>query len=302
MTKTIYLVDASIYIFRAWFSLPDTMTNQEGNAVNAVRGFFDFVVRFLQTTTPHNIVFAFDQSLEHSHRNEIYPPYKENREPAPPELKRQFEYCRELVRSFGISEVAHTHYEADDLIGTVAAKSRAAGYQVVIVTSDKDLAQLLKQDDIWWDYIKKRRLDAQGVKEHFGVIPEQIADWLALAGDSVDNIPGVPGIGLVSARKLIDHFGNLENLLGNLDEISKIKGLRGADRILRLISENTESLLVSRKLTEIYCEVPMEDFSTELKAPDKERFQALSQTLDMKDYHLRIFERCLETLPSKGTH
>ncbi len=293
----VYLVDASIYIFRAWFAMPDSWVNHEGHPINALRGFFDFTTRFLDEVKPQYIAFVFDESLEHSYRNEIYPPYKENREPAPIELKRQIVQCRELIRALGILEIAHHHYEADDLIGTLAVYAKKRGLQVIIVSSDKDLAQLIQTDDIWWDYTKRRRFRSEDVKAHFGVLPEQIPDWLALAGDSVDNIPGIPGIGVVSAAKLLNYFGTIENLLNNLDSVEKVEGLRGASRISGLISEHAETLLLSRRLTRIVCDVPLsESVDMTIRQPDLSGFESLSVTASFREYYKRRFEKCIKNL------
>lgn len=293
----VYLVDASIYIFRAWFSRPDTLLNDDGHPVNALHGFFDFTIRFLNEVRPQHIAFVFDENLEHSHRNRIYPDYKKNREPAPVELKRQIAYCRKFIRILGIFEIAHNHYEADDVIGTLAAHAKARGQRVFIVSSDKDLAQLVCDDDVWWDYAKQRSLSLQGIKEYFKVLPEQIPDWLALSGDSVDNIPGIPGIGRVTAAKLLDHFGTLGNLLSNLDRITAVKGLRGAGRIAGLISEYSETLRLARRLTKIVCNVPLAGAAdTTLRLPDRRGFEALSVTAGWRQYHKRRFEQYVENL------
>ena len=297
---TVYLIDASIYVFRAWFSIPDTLVNDQGHPVNAVRGFFDFTVKFLHEVQPEYIAFVFDESLEHSHRNEIYPPYKENREPAPLELKRQFGQCRQLIRALGICEMGNNRYEADDLIGSMAARGKADGHQNVIVSSDKDLAQLVQGDDIWWDYLKGRKLGIQGVAEHFGVLPDQIADWLALAGDAIDNIPGVPGIGQVTAKKLLQHFGTLDKLLDNLDQIETIKNLRGAGRFAGLISEHIETIRLSRQLTEVYCDVPIsESLSIHIGAADRNEFAQLSLAVGFSQYYQKRFDECVQGLASR---
>ncbi len=285
-----YLIDASIYIYRAWFSLPDTIRNKDEQPVNAVIGFFNFVRQFFRETQPQNIAFAFDGSLDSSYRNEIYPEYKKNRDPAPEELKRQITYCRELIRSLGILELVHNRYEADDLIGTLAAQAKANGQQVVIVSSDKDLTQLVKSDDIWWDYSRKKRFNDEDIKAYFGVAPSQMADKLALTGDRVDNIPGVPGIGDVTAIKLLNYFGTLKNLVNNVGQIHQLVGLKGAERIARLISENTQCLWMSRELTEIYCTIPLNNPSMEIGQANDEQFQALMKDLNLRDHHQRGLE------------
>ncbi len=292
----VYLVDSSIYIFRAWFSMPDTLVGADGQPANAFYGFFDFVVRFLGQIRPRHVVFVFDESLEQSHRNDIYPAYKANREPAPPELKRQFGQCRELVRSFGASEIADNRYEGDDLIGTLTVRARREGRPVVIVTSDKDLAQLVEDDDLWWDFTKGAKLDKDGVTKRFGISPERLADMLAIAGDAVDNVPGVPGIGPVTATHLLAHFDSLDQLLERWREIERLN-LRGAKRIAGLIGEHLETIRLSRRLTEIHCEVPLPDgFTAELGPSDAARFDTLSDDVGLSDYRRRQFARCVERI------
>jgi len=245
-----YLVDSSIYVFRAWFTLPDTLRNDANEPVNAVYGFTDFAAGFIENSQPKNLHFAFDQSLTSSFRNTIYPPYKANRDPAPEELKVQFEYCRRFIRALGFPTLCSDRYEADDLLGAAAVRAREEGYRVTILSADKDLAQLIHEDDILWDYAKNKRYNPRQVKEHFGVRPDQIADQLAIAGDKVDNIPGVPGIGMGTAAKLLNKFDSIENLLANIDAIADMK-IRGAKRIQGLVDEHQDMIVLCKKLTEI---------------------------------------------------
>ena len=251
--STAYLIDSSIYVFRAWFTLPDSLRNQTGDPVNAVYGFTDFVAGFLEQAKPKHLSFAFDQSLTSSFRNTIYPPYKANRDPAPDELKLQFEFCRRFIEAIGFPLLSSDRYEADDLLGTAAAHARAQGHRVTILSADKDLAQLIEDDDTLWDYARDRKFNPKGVKEHFGVRPDQIADQLAIAGDKVDNIPGVPGIGMTTAARLLNKFDSIEGLLENIPAICDMK-IRGAKRIQGLIEEHQEMILLCKKLTEIKCD------------------------------------------------
>ena len=293
----VYLVDSSIYIFRAWFSMPDSLVDRQGQPINAVMGFYDFAIRLLSEIQSKNIVFVFDESLEYSHRNEIYPPYKQNRDPAPEELKRQFQHCRDLISSLGICAIGHNRYEADDVIGTLVHRVRETGQTAVVVSADKDLAQLIRNQDIWWHYAKGNRLDYAGITEYFGVSPTQIPDWLALSGDPVDNIPGVPGIGTVTATKLLQHFGTLDKLLDNLHEVEFIQGLRRAKYIAGAISEHIETVRLARKLTGIYHQVPLaDDFTFELAGPDHERFAELGEAFGFGARRKALFKetvRCL---------
>lgn len=249
----LYAIDASIYVFRAWFSVPDDMVDPDGEPVNALYGFARFLNEFLLHVDPEHIVVAFDQSLAQSFRNEIYPAYKANRDPAPPELKRQFELCRRYTRALGLHAVGHDRYEADDIIGTAVLNARRDGRPATIVSRDKDLAQLMANDDVFWDYADQRRIAYTDVPETFGVWPEQIADFLALAGDSVDNIPGVPGVGKKTAAALLAHFGSLNVLYANLDKVSEVN-VRGASKLGARLETHRSQAELCKRLTVIECE------------------------------------------------
>ena len=298
----LYLVDASIYVFRSWFALSDTVCDTKGQPANAVYGFCDFVLRLLNQVKPAQIVFAFDESLDVSYRNDIYPPYKANRDPAPEELKNQFAQCREFLSATGLSEIASSYYEADDLIGTLAHQAHERGQSVVIVSRDKDLTQLLQGDDIWWDYSQDLKLGCQGVFEKFGVLPEQIPDMLAIAGDPVDNIPGVPGIGPKTATELIRHFSSVDRLLAEVGHISDIS-IRGAQRIEGLVREYRETIKLSRRLATICKDVSLpEAFSTQISETDTNRLEALFSLLGFGAYRKRQWTDCLETLGLLKNH
>jgi 5'-3' exonuclease len=217
---TLYLVDASVYVFRAWHSMPDSFVSPDGHPTHAVYGYAGFLLTLLERARPRHIAVAFDESLTTSYRNEIYPNYKANREPAPEELKRQFQWCREITAGLGLAWYADPRFEADDLIGTLAAAHRPDGCRVSFVSSDKDLAQLLEPGDELWDFARDRRTDYHGVHERFGVRAEQMADFLALTGDPIDNIPGLPGVGPKTAGALRSHFGTLDAVLPCAAEIA----------------------------------------------------------------------------------
>lgn len=273
----LYLVDASVFIFRAYYSVPLEFTDRDGNPVNAVHGFARFLCEMLQSESPTHVAVAFDESLEQSYRNEIYPAYKANREPAPPELKRQFGLCRELVRALGVAEYGSSRYEADDIIGTLATRARAAGRPVTIVSRDKDLTQLVGREDTYWDAIADVRYRYDDVAERFGVVPERMADFLALMGDAVDNIPGVPGVGRKTAATLLKHYHSLEGVYENLDAIPKLK-FRGAAFVAGSLREHRESAFLSRRLTGIACDMPLTATDDDLRrrAPDLAAIDAFS--------------------------
>ncbi len=273
-----YAIDASVYIFRAWFSVPDDMVDPTGKPVNALYGFARFLGDFVEHVRPENIVVAFDAALVTSFRNEIYPPYKANRDPAPAELKRQFELCRRYTRALGLTEFAHERYEADDIIGTVVHGARRSGHKATIVSRDKDLAQLLTDDDIFWDYASQRRIAYSEVPEAFGVWPEQIADFLALAGDTVDNIPGVPGVGKKTAAALLAHFGSFNVLYANLDRVAEVN-VRGAGKLGARLAEHREQAELCRALTAIECAAEI-DFDIQASRPELPKLGTISALCD----------------------
>jgi DNA polymerase-1 len=252
----LYLVDASVFIFRAWYSVPDHVVDRDGNPVNALFGFSRFLCELLERESPRHVAVAFDESLVQGYRNEIYPPYKANREPAPVELKRQFALCREVCTALGVAQFGSSRYEADDIIGTLATRARAAGLPVTIVSRDKDLTQLLSPVDVYWDAVADVRYGYGDIEHRFGVVPERMADFLALMGDAVDNIPGVPGVGRKTAQKLLKHFDTLPGVFENLEEVKKLK-FRGASFVAESLREHREAAFVSRQLTAIACDMPL---------------------------------------------
>ena len=253
-----YLIDASVYVFRAYYSMPDDMVDDNGNPVNALYGFCRFIGDFMERVTPEYVAILFDESMTESFRTEIYPEYKANRDPAPPELRRQFEQCRRFTRAFGLMECAHPRYEADDLIGTLVTDGRNQGIPSTVVTRDKDLAQLIDKRDVFWDFAGKGKISYDKVPEVFGVWPEQIADFLALAGDAVDNIKGVPGVGKKTATVLLERFGSLESIYENLDKVHEVN-VRGSKTLGEKLDTHREDAMLARKLTGIACDAPIDD-------------------------------------------
>ncbi|WP_203594655.1 5'-3' exonuclease H3TH domain-containing protein [Wenzhouxiangella limi] len=249
-SRPVYLVDASVYIFRAWFSMPDQFADSAGRPTNAVYGFARFLCELLEQTRGTHIAVAFDESLTSSFRNEIYPAYKANREPAPEALRQQFAWCKDLARHAGLPVYADDRFEADDLIACLAGHCRTQQRTFCVVSGDKDLAQLIGERDSWWDFARRRRLDQAGVLAHFGVRPDQIADFLALTGDPVDNIPGVPGIGPKTAGALLAHFGTLDQLFERLDEIPFLK-LRGARTLPAKLKAHEAEARLALRLTRL---------------------------------------------------
>jgi DNA polymerase I len=277
----VYHIDASYFIFRAYHSMPPDMMDAHGNATHALYGFARFISDLLEQVRPERIGVAFDVSLrtETSYRNGIYPAYKANREAPPVDLERQFELCREFCRHMGLAEFASSEYEADDIIGTLAARSRAAGLRNVLVTRDKDLSQLIRDGDVFWDYSANARYEYHHIGPRFGAIPELIADFLALTGDSVDNIPGVPGIGKKTATELFAMFGSLDDLYANLERVALMK-LRGAAAVAARLLAHKEAAYLARRLTGIVCDLPIEVTLDQLRprAPDTASLEVFFDT------------------------
>ncbi|WP_460813204.1 5'-3' exonuclease [Luteimonas pelagia] len=261
MAPPVYLVDASLYVFRAWHSLPaDRFVDADGWPANAVHGFARFLLELIEQARPRHVAIAFDEALDSCFRNRLYPAYKANRESAPEELRRQFAQCRALCRALGLAVLADREYEADDLIGSAVLAARRAGRSAVIVSADKDLSQLLATGDVQWDFARGQRWDADGVRGRMGVRADQVADYLALTGDAIDNIPGVPGIGPKTAATLLAHFGTLDALLARIEEVPFLR-FRGAAQAAARLRMHAEQARLCRRLTTIACDAPLGPWS-----------------------------------------
>ncbi|MEO5624309.1 MAG: 5'-3' exonuclease H3TH domain-containing protein, partial [Dokdonella sp.] len=256
LTPTVHLVDGSLYVCRAWFSQAPDVNDADGAPVHAVHGFTRFLLDLFERARPTHVAVAFDESLTTSFRNTIYPEYKANRPPAPPDLLRQFAGCKEIAAALGATVLADATYEADDLIGSAVATMRRAGFRSVIVSADKDFGQLIEEGDEQWDPPRNLRWDGAGIKARLGVMPHQVADYLALTGDAVDNIPGVPGIGAKTAAILLHHFGTLDALLERADEVAFLRTRGAAAAALRL-REHAAIARLSRRLTGIALDAPV---------------------------------------------
>jgi 5'-3' exonuclease len=252
----VYLIDASYFVFRAYYSMPPSMADGDGNSTHALYGFARFLGDLIEEVRPKHIAIAFDESLESSFRNRIYPAYKANREPAPEDLKRQFELCRELCTYLGLAGFSSDEYEADDIIGTLAVRMRSRGLRSTLVTRDKDLSQLVRDGDVFWDYSAGEKYHYYDMEERFGVVPERMADFLALMGDSVDNIAGVPGIGPKTAATILKEFASLEEVYANLDRIPTLK-MRGAAAVAQKLRDHRAAAFLARQLTTIACDMPI---------------------------------------------
>lgn len=288
-TTPVWLIDASIYVFRPWFVRQPLPLDAAGNPINAVLGFLRFVYPLLRVEQPQHIAFAFDTSRLTSVRKQLYPDYKANRPAAPDELKYQFQLCREFLQALGLVEAASLQYEADDIIGTWAQHYRQQGFACRIISGDKDLAQLVGKDDLWWDYGKRAALPPGGIKREFGVWPAQIAEQLAIAGDVADNIPGVPGIGMATAAKLLQKFSTVEILLSRIPEIGQMK-TAGAKRLQGLIQQHQDTIRLARQLTEIHCNVPEIPLDIQRGNKDLPRLQELCEQLQLTAQQYQLWK------------
>ena len=261
--ERIYLVDASPYIFRAFFSVPSKVKTPDGKPKNAFHGFSGFLLKLIADEGVSHLAMTFDRSLTTSFRNELYPDYKAQRELPPVDLEAQLGWCESLVSALGIAAFSDERYEADDLIATLCAPLAEAGHEVVVVSSDKDLAQLVGPRVSLFDFARGERYGVDEVVEKFGVRPEQIADYLGLAGDSVDNIPGVAGVGKKTAVALLQHFDDLDAIYQNLDTVAGLS-IRGAKSLAKRLAEHEETALLSKRLATLAFDAPAEAEAADL--------------------------------------
>lgn len=263
----IYLVDGSGFIFRAYFAMAysrqQTMTNPQGVPVNAVYGFVNMLLKLLKDYHAPNIAVIFDAGRK-NFRNDIYEDYKANRESPPEDLIPQFKLVRDATQAFGIPAVEMEGYEADDLIATYCRLAKEQGKKVVVVSSDKDLMQLIDDDIRLLDPMKGKFMGEADVMEKFGVTPDKVVDVQSLAGDSIDNVPGVPGIGVKTAAQLINEFGSLDALLERAGEIKQEKRRQS-------LIDFKEQALISRQLVALEAHVPVQVKFESFKTHDPEK-------------------------------
>lgn len=289
MTKTVCLVDGSGYIFRAFYGLPP-MTSPDGIPVNAVYGFTNMFLRLTKEIRCDYSLVLFDAKRQ-NFRNDIFPDYKGTRKETPEELAPQFPIIREAVEALNLNQLEMEGYEADDLIATYVKLARDEGYEVVVVSADKDLMQLIRPGVTYFDPMKDKFFTPEDVKEKFGVYPEQVVDVQALAGDSIDNIPGVPGIGLKTAAQLIEEFGSLEQVLARAGEIKQnkrretlLENIENAKISLQLVTLKND-VVVEKDINAYPCRKP--SFETLEKFVDKYGLKSLKPRL-----HRWVEERC----------
>jgi DNA polymerase-1 len=280
-TDHFYLIDGSGYIFRAYYALPPLTRKSDGLPVGAVSGFCSMLFKLLEDSKsnenlqkPTHFAVIFDAARK-TFRNEIYSDYKANRSEAPDDLAPQFKYIRKSVVAFNLPSIDLPNYEADDLIATYAEQILAKGAKVTIVSSDKDLMQLYKKNVRLFDPMKNKFITLEDIATKFGVVPEKVIDVQSLAGDSSDNVPGVPGIGVKTAAELINKYGTLEKLLDNAHEIKQNK------RRETLI-ENKDKAIISKKLVTLMKDVPVERKIEEfqLKEIDKDKLHKFLREME----------------------
>jgi DNA polymerase-1 len=270
---TIHLVDASPFLFRAFFSLPKTIVDREGRPANAVYGFASFFAKYMTDEKPTHIGVAFDRHFNQSFRNQDYAAYKAQRDASPPELDAQVDPCVEMMQALGIATFIDEQYEADDLIATVIDQTRAKAHHV-IVTTDKDMTQLVSDRVTVYDPGRGLRFDAAAVEAKFGVRPEQMTDFLGLAGDAVDNIPGVKGIGPKTAADLLRRYGSLEGIYQNVPSMKHNAVRANLERDVAMAG-------LSKRLATVSTEAPVRvDVDALLyRGPDEKRVKAFSEKL-----------------------
>jgi len=300
MAKKICLIDGSGYIFRAFYALP-ILTSPKGVPVNAVLGFINMFMRLRSKIACDYCLVLFDAKRE-NFRNEIFSEYKGTRKETPVELIPQFPVIREAVDALNLHFLEMEGYEADDLIATYAKKARDKGYDVVVVSADKDLMQLIRDGVEYYDGMKDKFYTPADVKEKFGVLPDKVVDVQALSGDSIDNVPGVPGIGPKTAAELINTFGSLEEVLRHAGEIKQNKRRE-------TLLENIENARISKKLVTLKDNVPVKVDVDEFqcRAPIKQKLMDFIDEYGLKSLRARaekwIDEQCviLGVEPSETT-
>src|SRR6201994_6778 len=284
----VFLVDGSSYIFRAYHALPPLNRKSDGLQVNAVLGFCNMLWKLLrdmpEDNRPTHLAIVFDKS-EITFRNKLYPDYNAHRPPAPDDLIPQFAPIREAVRAFDLPCLEQVGFEADDLIATYVRIACERGASATIVSSDKDLMQLVTDCVTMYDTMKDRRLGIPEVIEKFGVPPEKVVEVQALAGDSVDNVPGVPGIGIKTAAQLITEYGDLETLLSRAGEIKQPKRREA-------LIENAEKARISRQLVQLDDKVALDTPLDELAVhePDSRTLIAFLKAMEFTTLTRRVAE------------
>ncbi|MFT4620007.1 MAG: DNA polymerase-1 [Polaromonas sp.] len=285
----LHLIDGSAYIFRAFHALPPLTRKSDGLPVGSVAGFCNMLQRYVESNTgpdaATHVAVIFDKG-SHTFRNDLYDQYKANRDAMPEDLRPQIPLTREASRAFNIATHEVEGFEADDIIATLSCNARDAGGRVTILSSDKDLMQLVGDGVEMLDPMKNKRIDREGVHEKFGVYPERVVDVQALAGDSVDNVPGAPGIGIKTAALLINEFGDLDTLLERAGEIKQPKRRQ-------TLQDNGDKIRLSRSLVQLDCGMTLEFGLDDLEMlePEPEKLLSFLAKMEFRTITKRISER-----------
>ncbi|MFC1839573.1 DNA polymerase I [Thermodesulfobacteriota bacterium] len=306
-SNTIYLVDGNSYIYRAYHAIRH-LSNSRGLRTNAIFGFTKMLLKLFDDRNPEYVAVALD-SKGPTFRHKMYDQYKATRPPMPDDLVEQLPYIKLVIKGLGVKMVEMPGYEADDIIGTLAKKGEENGFDVVIVTGDKDFRQIISGKTSLWDTMKDKETDLDALKDEYGLQPSQIIDLMGLSGDASDNIPGVRGVGEKTALTLIKDFGSLENVYENLQEITKKK-------LKENLENSYENAVLSKKLVTIDCGMPMDSDIRDYKIndPESEELSKLFHELEFKglwdqftsrggntekDYRLCMSEKDLVELVNK---
>ena len=285
----LHLIDGSAFIFRAYHALPPLTRKSDGLPIGAVAGFCNMLLRYVEGNTgpdaPTHAAVIFDHSGK-TFRNDLYPEYKAHRPPLPEDLRPQFPLTRDATRAFNIPAIEVQDYEADDIIATMACQARNAGGRCTIISSDKDLMQLIGDGVVMFDAMKNKLIDRDEVFEKFGVGPERVVDVQALCGDAVDNVPGAPGIGIKTAALLIQEYGDLDTLLARAGEIKQEKRRES-------LVNNADLIRLSRQLVQLDCAMPvgvtLEE--TEVRAPDTDVLMEFLNQMEFRSIIKRISDK-----------
>ncbi len=299
--EPVYLIDASSYVYRAFHALP-VLTAPDGTPVHAVFGYARMMIKFLRDTKLSYGGAVFD-APGRTFRDDLFADYKANRPPMPDELSVQVPLVQEVSRALGLCVVLEVGVEADDVIGTLAARFCEQGRQVVVVSGDKDLLQVVRAGVRVWDPVAGRWYDEAAVREKLGIEPAQVVDYIALVGDPVDNIPGIRGIGDVTARRLLQRFGSVEGILEHLSEVAGWRDLRGATKIAQELEQGREALALSKRLARIRTDLPIELGLQDLlyAGPDLPRLRSLFARLGFDSLLRELPEAPVEVVHEVAT-
>lgn len=276
-----FLLDSSIYLFRGWHLYAKDLLNSDQQPVGALHAFAD-ILAYLIERKPDYLICAFDGKKDNCWRREIDSNYKAHRPPTPAALYAQFKMAQQLSKLAGIPGFISNRYEADDIIGTFGTVFQRQQISSAVITRDKDLAQIIKAGDIWWDITEKVKLTEKGVAKQWGVPPAQIADLLALCGDKADNIEGVPGVGLKTAAQLLRRFQSLDDLLANIDNVALMR-IRGAVRVKNMLKMHSDKVNHARQLTILRHDPKLPQQAAKL-CPQNADFKALDEYMQYSNF------------------